>query len=61
VQERYSHRRYLTDGGVGDSEMLEALEPYDDLMESLRKGATYEDIRKQLKSKRLPALYRNAS
>jgi pimeloyl-ACP methyl ester carboxylesterase len=58
AQERYSHRRYLADGGVSAGEMLEALEPYDELMESLRKGATYEDIRKQLDSEHLPALYR---
>jgi uncharacterized protein len=58
VQERYSHRRYLADGGVGDSEMPEAFEPYDELMEALRKGATYEEIRRQLESEHLPALYR---
>jgi len=59
VQERYSHRTYLADGGVSDSEMLEALEPYDELIEALRKGATYDDIRRQLDSEHLPALYRN--
>ena len=58
VQERYSHRRYLADGGVGDTGMLEALKPYDELMEALRKGATYDEIRRQLDSERLPALYR---
>jgi uncharacterized protein len=58
VQERYSHSRYLAEGGVSDSQMLEALEPYDELMEALRRGATYDDIRRQLDSEHLPALYR---
>lgn len=57
-QERYSHRAYLRDGGVSDSEMLEALEPFGDLVEALRRGATYEDLRRQLESAQLPAVYR---
>ena len=58
VQERYSHRRYLADGGISVGAMLEAFEPYDKLMEALRKGATYDAIRSQLDSEHLPALYR---
>jgi pimeloyl-ACP methyl ester carboxylesterase len=58
VQERYSHSRYLADGGVSVGEMPEAFEPYDELMEALRKGAMYDDIRSQLDSEHLPAFYR---
>jgi pimeloyl-ACP methyl ester carboxylesterase len=58
AQERYAHCAYLADGGGTDSEMLQALEPFDDLVEALRRGATYGDVRRQLKSKQLPAVYR---
>jgi uncharacterized protein len=57
-QERYSHRNYLASGGVTESEMLEAFEPFDDLEEAFRRGATYEEVRTQLESEQLPAVYR---
>jgi pimeloyl-ACP methyl ester carboxylesterase len=57
-QERYSHRTYLAGGGVTENEMLEAFEPFDDLVEALRSGATYEDVRGQFESEQLPPMYR---
>jgi len=57
-QERYSHRTYLAEGGVTDTEMREAFEPFDALEEALRRGATYEDVRSQFERERLPAVYR---
>jgi pimeloyl-ACP methyl ester carboxylesterase len=57
-QERYSHRTYLAAGGVTDREMLDALEPFDELVAALQRGATFEDIRMQLESEQLPAVYR---
>ena len=57
-QERYSHRTYLAEAGVTDSEMREAFEPFDALEEALRRGATYEDVRSQFERERLPAVYR---
>jgi len=57
-QERYSHRTHLAEGGVTDSEMREAFDPFDELVEALRTGAAYEEVRSQFESKRLPAVYR---
>jgi uncharacterized protein len=58
-QERYAHRTYLAAAGVTDREMLDALEPFDQLVAALRLGATFEDIRMQLESEQLPAVYRS--
>jgi uncharacterized protein len=57
-QERYAHRTYLAAAGVSDEEMFGALEPFDELVVSLRRGATFGDIRVQLESEQLPAVYR---
>ena len=57
-QERYSHRTYLAEGGVTDCEMREAFEPFDELVVALRKGATFEDVRRQFESESLPTVYR---
>jgi pimeloyl-ACP methyl ester carboxylesterase len=57
-QERYSHRTYLATNGVTEGEMHEALEPFDKLVEALQRGATYEDVRRQLEPQQLPSVYR---
>jgi uncharacterized protein len=57
-QERYSHRTYLAKNGVAESEMHKALEPFDKLVEALRRGATYKDVRRQFESEQLPSVYR---
>jgi pimeloyl-ACP methyl ester carboxylesterase len=57
-QERYSHRTYLAAAGVSDNEMPQAIEPFEELAEALRRGATYEHVRRRFASERLPALYR---
>lgn len=57
-QERYSHRTYLAKSEVTESEMHEALEPFDKLVEALRRGTTYEDVRRQFESEQLPSVYR---
>lgn len=57
-QERYSHRTYLAAGGVTDSKMPDALEPFDELVAALRDGATFEGVRMKLERERLPAVYR---
>lgn len=57
-QERYSHRTYLAKSGVTESEMHEALESFDKLVEALQRGAVYEDVRRQFESEQLPSLYR---
>jgi uncharacterized protein len=56
-QERYSHRTYLAKNDVTESEMHEALEPFDKLVEALQRGATYEDVRRQVESEQLPSVY----
>jgi pimeloyl-ACP methyl ester carboxylesterase len=56
-QERYSHRTYLAAGGVTGRELLHALEPFDDLVAALQRGATFDDVRMQLESEQLPAVY----
>jgi pimeloyl-ACP methyl ester carboxylesterase len=56
-QERYSHSTYLAAHGVTDGEMHDAFEPFDQLVEALRRGAEYEDVRTQFQ-RRLPAVYR---
>lgn len=57
-QERYSHRTYLAKSGVTESEMHEALESFDKLVEALQRGAAYEDVRRHFESEQLPSLYR---
>jgi uncharacterized protein len=57
-QERYSHRTYLAKSGVTESEMDEALEPFDKLVDALQRGATYNDVRRQVESEQLPSVYR---
>jgi uncharacterized protein len=44
-QERYSHGSYLVDQGVAQSELEAALAPFDRLLDALRAGATYVDVR----------------
>jgi len=57
-QERYSHRTYLAKNGVAESEMHEALVPFDKLVEALQRGTTYKDVRRQFESEQLPNVYR---
>jgi pimeloyl-ACP methyl ester carboxylesterase len=56
-QERHSHRTYLAAGGVTGRELLDALEPFDDLVAALQRGATFDEVRMQLESEQLPAVY----
>jgi uncharacterized protein len=56
-QERYAHTRYLAKNGVAKSEMHEAFEPFDKLVEALQRRATYEDVRMQFESEQLPSVY----
>jgi len=57
-QERYSHRTYLANNGVTESEMHEALELFDKLVEALQRGSTYEDVRSEIEPEQLPDVYR---
>ena len=57
-QERYSHRTYLAEGGVSDSDMRDAFEPFEELAQALRRGATYAEVRRRFDSARLPTVYR---
>jgi pimeloyl-ACP methyl ester carboxylesterase len=57
-QERYSHGTYLAKSGVTESELHEAREPFDKLVEALQRRATYEDVRRQFESEQLPSVYR---
>ncbi len=57
-QERYSHRSYLLAHGVPRGELVEAQEPFDRLLEALRMGASFSEVREQLEPERLPAVYR---
>jgi uncharacterized protein len=38
--------------------MVEAFEPFEQLVQALRRGATFEDVRSMWNSERLPRLYR---
>ena len=59
VQERYSHRSYLLAHGVGADELDAALAPFDELLERLRAGAAFDDVRRPLLDReRLPEPYR---
>jgi pimeloyl-ACP methyl ester carboxylesterase len=57
-QERHSHRAYLEDHGVADDEMRAAFEPFDELVDALRSGAGYEEVRSRFESEQLPSVYR---
>jgi pimeloyl-ACP methyl ester carboxylesterase len=56
-QERYSHRTYLTAGGVTHREMADALKPFDELMAAVRRGARFDEVRTQLETEQLPSVY----
>jgi pimeloyl-ACP methyl ester carboxylesterase len=58
VQERYSHCSYLLAHGVRADELDAALVPFDQLIERLRGGAAFDDIRRLLDRERLPEPYR---
>ena len=56
-QERYSHRTYLAAHGVTDDEMDDAFEPFEELVDALRRGTAYEAVRKRFESEQLPTVY----
>jgi pimeloyl-ACP methyl ester carboxylesterase len=58
MQERYSHSRYLLAHGVRADELDAALVPFDQLIERLRQGAAFDDVRPLLDRRRLPEPYR---
>jgi uncharacterized protein len=47
-QERYAHRTYLESAGLSGSELDQGMEPFDELVSSMRKGLSYETMRPRL-------------
>jgi uncharacterized protein len=57
-QERHAHRTYLNRSGVDSDELHEALERWDELMSTLRRGTPFAAISPSLASDRLQDVYR---